>query len=82
MLTNWIFSVGYFICPGVGKFADPTLFPQGKYFDCTNVGGSKTRRKKFLFYKVFLFLLIAIQIQQKSCPRGLRFNANANICTY
>jgi hypothetical protein len=53
----------YFICPAVGKFPDLTLFAQGKYFDCTSVGGT-------------------IQIQQKSCPRGLRFNANANICTY
>jgi hypothetical protein len=40
-----LFFTGYFICPGVGKYADPTMFDQGKYFECTNVGGGKTMQK-------------------------------------
>ena len=36
------FLVGYFTCPGVGKYPDLFLYDQGKYFECTNVGGSKS----------------------------------------
>jgi len=53
----------YFSCPTVGKFDDIDSHKQGKYFDCTNVGGT-------------------IRIEQKSCPPGLRFNTNYQICTY
>jgi hypothetical protein len=53
----------YFICPATGRFPDLTNFNQGKYFDCTNVGG-------------------VLRAEQKSCPKGLRFNLSRNMCTY
>jgi len=52
----------YFQCPSVGKFPDNTMFEQGKYFECTSVGGS-------------------LRAQQKSCPKGLRFNQMLQLCS-
>ena len=42
------FFLGYFICPGTGRYADPIMFTQGKYFDCTNVNGGRNQTKKVI----------------------------------
>ncbi len=76
------FFIGYFICPSIGKFIDTLMSQQGKYFECTLLNGCKLMKKFFCIMLSIFFLSIAYQLEQKSCPKGLRFNASRNTCTY
>ncbi|CAF4554463.1 unnamed protein product, partial [Didymodactylos carnosus] len=59
----------YFRCRNNGRFADAPGCSQGKYFECVYVGQYDLGLPNGVLYS-------------RSCPSGLRFNANYDRCDY
>ncbi|CAF0765780.1 unnamed protein product [Didymodactylos carnosus] len=59
----------YFRCRSNGRFADTSGCGQGKYFECVYVGQYDLGLPNGVLYS-------------RSCPPGLRFNANFDRCDY